>query len=126
MAETLPDMPIDVIIVPVPTVASHIRSRGYDHTKLISARLSKKLGLRKVDCLDRLTTDTQHGATARQRLKQAKVAFGVNKKFVKDRVYLLIDDVYTTGSTVHFAAERLKEAGAKDVWVAVIARQAID
>ena len=126
MVDTLPSLPGDLIVVSVPTVASHIRNRGYDHMKIISRRLAKKLGLQNLDCLDRLTTATQHGATASQRVKQAKVAFGVNKKFIKDTTYLLIDDVFTTGSTVRYAAERLKEAGAKDVWVAVIARQTID
>jgi len=123
---TLPTIPSDVIVVPVPTVASHVRNRGYDHIKIITRKISKATGLTHIDCLDRLTTATQHGATASQRVEQAKVAFGINSKFIKNMTYLLIDDVFTTGSTVRFAAEKLREAGAKDVWVAVIARQTID
>jgi len=40
--------------------------------------------------------------------------------------YLLVDDVMTTGSTLKYAARALKQAGASQVWVAVIARQTLD
>jgi predicted amidophosphoribosyltransferase len=39
---------------------------------------------------------------------------------------LLIDDVVTTGASIEFAAKTLKQNGAKEVWVAAIARQTLD
>ncbi|MET0980124.1 MAG: phosphoribosyltransferase family protein [Candidatus Saccharimonadales bacterium] len=39
---------------------------------------------------------------------------------------MLIDDVVTTGATIKYAAESLRQAGATQIWVAVIARQPLD
>ena len=42
MCAVLPDLPPDVTIVHVPTVASHIRERGFDHVRLLAERVAKK------------------------------------------------------------------------------------
>ncbi len=44
-------------------------------------------------------------------------------KKIKNKKILLIDDVATTGSTIFECAKVLKNAGAKEVWATVIARQ---
>ena len=41
----LPDLPADTIIIPIPTAASHIRERGYDHMLLIAQHLAQKRNL---------------------------------------------------------------------------------
>ena len=121
LAETLPALPEETVIVPVPTVSSHIRERGYDHLLLIARRLAylKKRPLQKV--LMRVTKTKQRQAGARQRQKQASQAFMVFKKLDKDKIYLIIDDVKTTGATLDYATLALKKAGAKQIWVAVVA-----
>lgn len=122
----LPQLPPNTVIVPVPTVASHIRQRGYDHTLLISRRLGKIRGLKVQTALFRASSTRQRGANKKQRLEQARQAYGFNAKLKSEAPYLLIDDICTTGATLRYAAETLKKAGAKDVWVAVVARQPLD
>jgi ComF family protein len=123
---TLPILPPEVIIVPVPTVSSHIRQRGYDHTWLVAARLAKLRGHTVQSLIERQTSTKQRGVNRRQRMKQAKEAFTVRKLINPTLPYLLVDDVVTTGATLHYAARALRDAGATIVWVAVVARQPLD
>jgi len=120
----VPDLPSDTIVVPIPTIAPHIRQRGFGHTELIARLFARKRGL-KYDgrLLTRITNSVQHGLTACERRKQAAETFAVNKRRVIPREILLIDDIYTTGATVIAAAKLLREAGVKTVNLAIIARQ---
>ena len=68
----------------------------------------------------------QRGATAAQRRQQARKAFRVEGVIDPDSIYLLVDDVVTTGATIREASKQLREAGAKEVWVAVLARETLD
>ena len=119
-------LPKNCIIVPVPTVASHIRQRGYDHTRLLARRLAKLQGLPTKQLVYRQTATKQRGENRETRKRQATAAFGVRGKLDAKAVYLLVDDVITTGATLHFAGKALRDAGAGDVWVGVIARQPLD
>lgn len=123
LLDVVPHLPENAVIVPIPTPESRIRERGYDHMLLISKYFAKK---RKLECkqiLKRAKSTKQRQATTKQRLIQAKNAFYVSKKIDKNKVYLLMDDVITTGATLKYAAKTLRRAGAKDIWVAVIAQQ---
>jgi len=119
-------LPRECVIVPVPTVSAHIRQRGYDHTLLVARRLAKLQGLKTESVLQRQTSTKQLGKSRKERLLQASQAFVVRRTLRDDVVYLLVDDVVTTGATLQYAAQVLKEAGAVDVWVAAIARQPLD
>ena len=124
--ERMSELPLDTIIVPVPTVGAHIRERGYDHTYLIAKWIARRRRLTMQPVLMRLTNTKQRDAGRQERIEQAKVAFGVKGAINKDAHYLVIDDVVTTGATVQYAAETLRQAGAEHVWVAAIARQTLD
>ena len=123
VSSTLPHLPLNTVVVPIPTVNSHIRQRGYDHTELIAKRVARTHGLKMQKILGRKTTAMQRGATRKVRITQAKQAFGVQLLIQSEAAYLLIDDIVTTGSTLKYATQALRDAGAKDVWVAVVARQ---
>ena len=118
----LPVLPEDTAVVPVPTVAKHIRIRGYDHTAILAKQIAKRRNLDYSPILTRQHNLTQFGSDAKTRHTQAASAFRVNET-LRERPYLLIDDVVTTGATLKYAAKALKEAGAKDIWTAVLARQ---
>ncbi len=124
LAETTPELPLDVTVVPVPTVAAHIRHRGYDHAALIARQFSQQKSLPFREILERATNDRQRGSGRRERIAQAKRAFAVRQPIAG--TVLLVDDVFTTGATLHYAAEKVREAGASDVWIAVVSREPLD
>lgn len=121
----LPELPPETVIVPVPTTSARIRERGYDHMLLIAKYVAHERGLRCQQLVQRQTDTKQRQSTARQRLAQAKRAFVVRGDVDADTPYLLIDDVVTTGATIRYASKALRDAGAKHVWVAVVARQVL-
>lgn len=126
LLDTLDELPAETVVVPVPTTAGHIRERGYDHTALLARRVAKIRQLTSRSVLCRVTTTKQRDASRAQRIAQAKKAFAVRGYIDTTVPYLLIDDVVTTGATIHYAAKALRDAGAREVWVAVIARQPLD
>lgn len=124
--ERLPELPQNTVLVPVPTIANHIRQRGYDHVLLPVQQLAKTRSLQLSTVLQRATSTRQRGATATERRRQAKEAFFCTESLRTDVPYLVIDDVVTTGATLRYAAEVLKQAGAQTIWVATVSRQPLD
>lgn len=106
----------DFYLVPLPTIRKHIRERGFDHIKL----LCKKTGLPFEEALKRRGNTVQVGASSEQRQKQAKEAYFAGD--ISDKRYLLVDDVWTTGSSMLAACEAMQNAGSKNLAIAVIAR----
>ncbi|HTJ73214.1 MAG TPA: phosphoribosyltransferase family protein [Verrucomicrobiae bacterium] len=126
LSERIGLLPREIIIVPTPTVASHTRVRGYDHTLLLAKYLARAQGLSVKTVLYRQTTTKQRGENRRTRQAQAKAAFAVKGRLMPDKTYVLIDDVVTTGATLEYGARALKDAGAGDVWVAALAYHPLD
>jgi ComF family protein len=124
--QTLPSLPESTVLVPVPTIAKHVRQRGYDHTRLLARRLAKIRRLPLAAVLARSSATVQRDARKRRRLEQAKTAFSCRRQLEAKATYLLIDDVVTTNATLRYAAAALRQAGARQVWAAVLARQPLD
>ncbi len=121
--EVLPEIPGQVIVIPLPTIPRHIRERGLDHTTLIAKRLSKLRGYGMNNILTRNKNTVQVGSDRATRLKQAKDAYAIkpNAKIKKDATYLLLDDVWTTGASMKAAKEKLQQAGASKIIMCVLA-----
>jgi competence protein ComFC len=125
LCKRLPSLPASVVFVPIPTTPAHIRERGYDHMVLITKELGRLTGFPVQELLARRNTFTQHHANRKDRLMQATSAFGLDGHIDPAKVYVIVDDVVTTGATIEQAAHLLKNAGAT-VWIAAIARQPLD
>lgn len=124
--EMLPILPSTIELVPIPTVRSHIRERGYDHVDLLVRQLSIVRELPVARVLRRRSNKTQHIVGKRERESQAEGAFVVRPGFLlKGKTLLLVDDIVTTGATLQAAALVLRNAGAT-VWVATLAYQPLD
>ena len=124
VAEELPILSHNTIVVPLPTATNRVRMRGYDQSYLLARALAKQLGLRFSTPLARWRDTRQLGASRQQRLAQAAEAFYMVKpEACKGAEFLLVDDVVTTGASLAAAARLLRGAGARVVNAAVVARQ---
>ena len=112
----------EVVIVPLPTIAKHIRERGFDHTLRLAKIFAKKRGYKCSFLLVRRNKTVQVGTDSTTRHKQAKNAYEAVSGVNKDRVYLLLDDVWTTGASMRAAREELRRAGAERIYGVTICR----
>lgn len=122
--ETLPKkLPKNSILVPLPTSTKHIRERGFDHTLFITKRLAKMRNLKLAKLLLRAKNTVQVGANKQARESQANSAYEVDPKIsiVKNATYILFDDVWTTGASMQAALKKLREAGAKNFIIVLLA-----
>lgn len=123
LMNTLPALRPGTLVVHVPTITNHVRTRGFDHARRIARELSRRSGLSHVPVLARLGQHRQVGSKRRERLGSMDGAFHPRAEYlVKDAHVLLVDDVLTTGATLEAAAKALKAAGAKTVDAVVFAR----
>lgn len=107
------------IIVPIPLHKSRQRSRGYNQAELIAAHLSRLLGIPMHKNLVRRVKKTvpQKKLDARGRENNLKKAFNIKPDVVKlNKTIILVDDIFTTGSTIDAVAHELKRRGAKAVY----------
>lgn len=111
--------PDQCILIPIPLHTIRYRERGYNQSELISLGLKEELHISvRTDLIKRVkNTQTQTKLDANERKANMQDAFRLtsgfnNHKF--DMVYL-IDDVYTTGSTMNSAAKVLREGGIRKI-----------
>lgn len=118
----LDDLQPDVV-VPMPLSARRLARRGFDQTRLLARPVARRLGLPLAGHLLRRTRDTaqQKGLQAAGRAANLAGAFRAADQTAGRRI-LLVDDVMTTGATLHEAARTLKEAGAAAVVGLAVAR----
>jgi len=108
------------LIVPVPLHRTRARGRGYNQAELIALRLGRPLArdlLRR-----RKDTRSQTGLSRNQRKLNLAGAFEARRSISGG--IIVVDDVYTTGSTMNEIAKTLKRAGADRVEVLTVARVA--
>lgn len=114
------------IIIPVPLHKARLRQRGFNQAELLSGLIGELSGSVRVHTgiLKRVKpTLPQSELDRHKRMDNIKGAFRVIlPEAIKDKEVLLIDDVFTTGSTANECARVLIEAGARKVDVFTLAR----
>lgn len=106
------------VLIPVPVHSSRLKERGYNQAQLIAAKLEQLTGI-PMDCesLVRVAkTVPMKELNNEQRVKNLRNAFQVNKKVVRYKKALIVDDIYTTGATFDACAAVLKQAGVQEVY----------
>jgi ComF family protein len=113
----------------VPLYPGKRRQRGFNQAELIAqvALRAPVAGQRfqlASGILARVRdTHSQIGLTSHQRRENLRGAFAVTQpQQIAGREVVLVDDVYTTGTTASECARVLRRAGASRVWVATVAR----
>lgn len=113
------------VVVPVPLYFWRENSRGFNQSSLIGQILSDSLGLTYCDALKRIRyTKPQVKLKSFDRHQNIRGAFEITKNYKPQTMnhILLIDDVWTTGSTLKECCFVLKRNGAKKVWAITLAR----
>lgn len=134
------------VLVPIPLSSSRLRKRGYNQAELLAKALGKKFGLEVQPLLKRIKdTKPQYGLKREERMENMKGAFSVvisSKRSAVEKshvpyigekdpstslrmtnnVVVLVDDVLTTGSTMHEAAKVFKKHGVREVWGVALAK----
>ncbi len=112
-------------IVPVPLHRKRKLERGFDQTLLLSRALGRRIGIRVFKGLHRLrNTAPQLGLDIRSRKSNLRGAFGLRRaEHLAGQDVLLIDDVFTTGTTVGEICSLLKsESQVRQILVLTLAR----
>jgi len=126
MTETLENLqwPSFDYIVPVPLHRERLGERGYNQALLLAKVVSKNTGIPISCCLVRKKA-TEHQTLLDKRLRRQNLEEAFNADLRADlsgKRILLLDDVYTTGSTADACTNALIYAGAKEIYVLTCAR----
>ena len=114
------------VLIPVPLDSKKLQIRGYNQSEELAKELSKVLQIPIItNCLIKIKhTDSQKDLSKAEREKNLEGAFEVkNPEEIMGKKIFLVDDVYTTGSTMQECAKVLKNAGTKSVWGLCLARE---
>ena len=121
------DIPFDMII-PIPITIDRLSERGFNQAEELAQEIKSAYGRVYTDILvkSRITLH-QTGLGRKNRKENLKGSFEVTDKTrVKGKIILLIDDVYTTGSTISESAKALRKCGASKVYGLCLCRSPIN
>lgn len=114
------------VLIPIPIHKDRVKIRGYNQSELIAKDLVYEI--KNIKLANRVLIKTknivaQSSLNRKQREDNIKDVYQINhiEEIVNKKV-LLLDDIYTTGSTVNECAKVLKEAGCKEVGIITIAK----
>ena len=116
---------IDYILIPVPLHKKRLKQREYNQSELLADSISKIYQIQiKNDLIERVRNTTPQAKLSKnERIKNCEDIFEVNK--VKDvfqnTIFVIIDDVFTTGSTINACAKKLSTLKPREIWGLVVA-----
>lgn len=107
------------VLIPVPVHRTRFRKRGYNQAALLAEQIARCTGI-KVDesvLVRTKKTVAQKELSTRDRRKNLQEAFQFGKNVVQYKKVILVDDIYTTGSTADACAKVLKQNGTEQVYL---------
>ena len=109
--------------MPVPIHRSKKNSRGYNQAQVIAAGLGRLLQIPVDDRLIRRVRRTKpmKDLSAAERQNNLKKAFKICRNDVKLNTIIIVDDIYTTGSTIDAMSYELRRAGVKHIYYVALA-----
>ncbi len=105
-------------LIPIPLHKSRQKERGFNQAEVLSKRLGERLNIPvRTDVIYRIRNTRPLKTLSREeRRKNLKRAFKIGQNVVKLNNVILVDDIYTSGSTMDEASEVLREAGIRRVY----------
>lgn len=112
------------VVVPVPLHPEKLRRRGFNQSLELARGLDRNgRGTVVPGAIARIwNTPDQHSLVRAERIQNLKGAFLADCACVGGKSVLLVDDILTTGATAEAATKALLKAGAREVFLAVLAR----
>jgi len=111
------------VVTWIPMYERKKRRRGFDQAEILARRFAKEMGVSCEQLIERVReTGAMYELDKKKRAENIRGVFGVKKGEYKGKTVIVVDDVWTTGSTMREAAKELMRRGAKRVWGAVVAR----
>ncbi len=110
---------------PVPLHHKRYHERGFNQSDLLCQELSRHFGIPTLSGLLHRVRETkpQFDLHPKERFKNVMGAFAVSgDRYIKGKKLMLVDDIYTTGSTVSECTRVLKESGAEQVHILTLSR----
>ena len=108
------------VLTYIPDTPEAVRRRGYDHMQLVAEQMASDLGVNCKRVFDKQDRRDQRELGREERMENMRGAFALRQNLLQQLSgsnLILIDDVFTTGSTLSTATMALKEAGIKSVTV---------
>ena len=122
---TLPAITGPVVIVPLPTIRRHIRTRGLDHTYLIAKHLARIRGssYQVSRLLTRTSNTVQVGSSRKARITQANSAYAIRAGATlhPNVTYIIFYDIWTTCASIKAATKLLQKTGAHKIIISLLA-----
>lgn len=115
-------------IVPVPLHRKKQKARGFNQAEVLACGLGKALNIpieTNLVCRQK-NTIAQKELNSKERQKNLKNAFKIVQNDVQLRKILLVDDIYTTGSTMDAMAAVLKDSGVREVYAICLGTGGVD
>lgn len=113
------------VVAPVPLHWARRLMRGFNQSEILAEPLAKAYGIKYAPRLLRRVKYTKRQALIprERRAQNVANAFALTEgSKVEDQGILIVDDVVTSGETINECAKVLRDAGAREVWVASFAR----
>ena len=124
----LEDIKVDYILF-VPLHKKRIRERGFNRSEKIANKLGEFLNIPVLDCIDRVkNTKKLYKLNKEDREKELKNGFKIkeNINLIKNKKVILIDDIFTTGSTANEISKVLKINSADSICIFTLLTTCVD
>lgn len=125
MIARLPPLESIDLIIPIPLHSEKLRQREFNQALLLADAIGQSLDIpvSYTNLIRTVSTPAQTTLSRKSRLKNLRRAFAVRHPHaILKRRILLIDDVFTTGTTVNECAKALRRAGSADVFALTLSR----
>lgn len=105
-------------LVPVPLHKSRLKKRGYNQAQVLAEELSACTGIPvRADLIERTKkTVPMKELSAAERQNNLKKAFKMRYNDVELNIIIIVDDIYTTGSTIDAVCREFKKAGVERIY----------
>ena len=110
-------------LVPVPIHPERMQKRGYNQAKLLADGIGKRMGIPVRDQIVVRCRNTipQKNLAPNERQNNLKRAFKIYENDVKLKTIIIVDDIYTTGSTIDALCEVLEKSGVERIYFVTLA-----